>query len=85
MVLTGETFYTPNGSIARFILMLWLVTCLVLQTVYQGQLFNFMRTNATVASVKTMEELIEKRISIKLIYGSYIKFFEYDYDRLEKL
>ncbi|XP_037034207.1 uncharacterized protein LOC119072989 [Bradysia coprophila] len=65
--------------------MVWILMCFVLQTVYQGQLFNFMRTNATVASVKTLDELIEKGISIKLVFDAYIDFFEYDYERLEKL
>lgn len=84
VLLTGGAFNEPKGSFARYLLILWIITSVVLQTVYQGQLFSFIKMNKMKASVKSIDELIERRISIKLIKENYATFLKFD-ERLVNL
>lgn len=84
VLLTGGGFYEPRKTLARFFLMLWIMTCVILQTVYQGQLFSFMKMNKMKSSVSSFDELIKEGISIKLIEWNYVHFLKFD-KRLEKL
>lgn len=84
ILITGRAINEPRGNFARFVLMLWIMACFVLQTVYQGQLYNFMKINKMKPSVRNIDELIRKDISIKLIEENFISFLKFD-KRLEKL
>jgi hypothetical protein len=54
----------PGRNFARFILMLYLLFCLVLRTAYQGKQFEFMGKEMRRPDPKTVENLIEKQFSL---------------------
>ncbi|KAG4068684.1 hypothetical protein HA402_002375 [Bradysia odoriphaga] len=83
-LLNGNAFYLPNGTLARFLLMVWILTSMVVRTMYLGQLFTFIKMNKTVPSAANIDELINRRITITLDEDGYGQFFKFD-QRLEKL
>ncbi len=84
VLITAGALNKPRRSFARFLLMLWIMTCLILQTVYQGQLFTFLTMNKMKESVRTIEELIERNITIKLIEENFDVFLKFD-KRIDRL
>lgn len=76
--VTAGALFKPAGNLARFLLMVWTLNAIVLQTIYQGQLFSFIKTNQMMPSVKNLDELIENRISIKLNEEDFGPFFKFD-------
>lgn len=84
VLIAGGGVYEPSNSFARFLLMLWILACFILQTVYQGELFTFIKMNKMKDSVRSIDELIERNISIKLIEENYYEFLRFD-ERLDKM
>lgn len=84
ILLTAGSNYQPKENFARFLFMVWILTSLVLQNVYHGQLFSFIKMNKMVDSVKSVDELIEKGIKIKLIDDNYGPIMKFD-KRLENV
>lgn len=84
VLLTGSTSNIPKGNFARFLVMVWILASFVLQNVYLGQLFDFIKSQKMVNSVRNVDELVEKGISIKIIEENFASFFIFD-PRLQKL
>ncbi|KAG4066952.1 hypothetical protein HA402_007700 [Bradysia odoriphaga] len=78
VLITGGVEYEPRTNFAKFLLILWILACFILQTVYQGELFTFIKMNKMKASVRSIDELIERNIAIKLIKENYYEFLEFD-------
>lgn len=49
--------YLPTTNIIRILLALWMITCIVLRSSYQGSLFEFMRNHKKMPSPRTINEL----------------------------
>lgn len=64
--LVGPIHKEPKKNFSRFLVIVWILACLVLRTAYQGQLFKFMKMNKMKDNVRSIEDLIEKNISVKL-------------------
>lgn len=84
VLITCGGVYEPRESFPRLLLAVWIMTCFVLQTVYQGQLFTFMKMHTMKKSVQNMDELIQRNISIKIIDENFHDFLRFD-ERIEKL
>lgn len=84
VLITCGGVYEPRESFPRLLLAVWIMMCFVLQTVYQGQLFTFMKMHTMKKSVQNMDELIQRNISIKIIDENFHDFLRFD-ERIEKL
>ncbi|CAG9811190.1 unnamed protein product [Chironomus riparius] len=54
----------PNASIPRFVLMLFIVFCLIFRTCYQSMLFEFMTSDMRKPPPRTIDDLIERDYKI---------------------
>lgn len=64
--LVGEIHKEPKKNFARFLVIVWILACIVLRTAYQGELYTFMKMNKMKDEIRSIEELIERNISVKL-------------------
>lgn len=55
-VLLGRNF-------ARFLLMLYILFCMIIRTAYQGKQFEFLQNEMRPADVKTISEMISRNFS----------------------
>lgn len=53
----------PDGSFARYLLMMFILFCLVIRTAYQGIMFNFMQADMRKPEVQSIEEMITKNFT----------------------
>lgn len=54
----------PKRHSSRFLLMVFLVFCLVLRSAYQGSLYKFLQSEKRHKSVETIDEMIEQKFDI---------------------
>jgi hypothetical protein len=54
----------PGRNFARYILMVYVLFCLILRSAYLGKQFEFMFKDIRPKDVETIEELIEKNFTI---------------------
>lgn len=54
----------PKKNFARFILMVWIIGCIVLTNSYQGSLFKFLHEPKKQPLPETIEELFAKKYTI---------------------
>lgn len=64
--LVGQIHKEPRKNFARFLVIVWILACTVLKTAYQGELYRFMKMNKMKDEIRSIDELIEKNISVKL-------------------
>lgn len=84
VLITAGAIYEPRRSFARFLLMLWILVCLILQTVYQGQLYSFIKMNKMKENIRSIDELIERNITVKTYAEDLESFLAFD-ERIDKL
>lgn len=63
----------PGGNFARYILMLFLLFCLVYRSVYQGAIYIFLQSDGRHPEIKTIDEMISNNFDFYL-YESYSDF-----------
>ena len=54
----------PRTNIARFLLMNFILFCLIMRTAYQGKYFEFLTSNPTKKPIMTFEELTQSNLTI---------------------
>lgn len=54
----------PNRNFARFLLMNFILFCLIMRTAYQGKQFEFMQQDIRRPDVETIEEMIENNFTL---------------------
>lgn len=69
----------PGRNFARFLLMLYILFCLVIRTAYQGKQFEFLQKDMRPADVETIDEMIEKNFTFHVENGSSKSFKEMDF------
>ncbi|KAG5684346.1 hypothetical protein PVAND_013581 [Polypedilum vanderplanki] len=73
-LIGGAQNKLPRGNFGRFLLMIFLLFCLVIRTLYQGSLFRFLQSSATEKDPETIEEMaIERNFTFYMIL-SYSEF-----------
>lgn len=53
----------PGKNFSRFLLMLFLMFCLIIRTAWQGKMFELMQKDMTKREIQSIEELIEKNFT----------------------
>lgn len=54
----------PGKNFSRFLNMLFILYCLIIRTAYQGKMFEFLQQNITKDSIQSIEEIIDKNITL---------------------
>ncbi|CAO1388058.1 unnamed protein product [Diamesa tonsa] len=71
----------PSRNFARFLLMIFLLFCLVIRTLYQGALFQFLQTDDREKEAQTIDELMDKGFDFYMYpsfqdLSQHLKFFK---------
>ncbi|KAG5681325.1 hypothetical protein PVAND_010772 [Polypedilum vanderplanki] len=82
ITLGSQQNILPRNNFARFILINFIILCLVLRSIYQGSLYKFLQSDGRYKEVETIEELIDKNFTL-LIHESNIEILT-DYPKLLK-
>lgn len=71
----GTQHRLPIGNVARLLLMVFLLFCLVIRTLYQGSLFKYLQSNDNAKEPNTIEEMAQKNYTFYMIfsYGDFTK------------
>ncbi|CAO1440634.1 unnamed protein product [Diamesa serratosioi] len=69
----GTQHIIPQRNFSRFLLMMFLLFCLVQRTIYQGYLFHFLQSDNRAKEVSTIDEMIENNFDFYL-YDSFQEF-----------
>lgn len=70
-VFGGSQKLLPKRNFARFLLMMFLLFCLVQRNVYQGLLYNFLKSDGRKKEVQSIDEMVEKGFNF-FMYESYV-------------
>lgn len=54
----------PGRNFARFLLLSFVLFCLVIRTAYQGKQFEFIQKDMQKGNIKTIEQMIESNFTI---------------------
>ncbi|KAG5681327.1 hypothetical protein PVAND_010774 [Polypedilum vanderplanki] len=63
VILGSQQKKLPKKNFARFILMMFIILCLVLRSIYQGSLYKFLQSDGRHKEVETLQEMIEKNFT----------------------
>lgn len=66
----GSMPKTPTRNFARFLLMVYILFCLVIRNAYQGALFNFLARNSTFMGVDSLKEMLEANFTFYILDSS---------------
>jgi hypothetical protein len=61
--LTGGQKRSPGRNFSRFLLMLFVIRCMIIRTCYQSKLFEFLQSNSRKLGPETFEELVEQNFT----------------------
>jgi ABC-type amino acid transport substrate-binding protein len=75
-VLGSQQTVLPKRNFARFILMLFIILCLVLRSIYQGSLYQFLQSDGRHKEVQSIQELVEKKYSV-LVHETNIDILQF--------
>lgn len=65
-------FRVPTENFPRFLLMMFILFCIIIRTAYQGVFFEIMTTNPRRSTPQTIDELIAQNFTINLIDFNHI-------------
>lgn len=71
----------PKTNFARFILMMFILFCLVLRTCHQSQLYSLMQSDKRHAELRTIDEAIEKNYTFYMMTGEMNNMINADFMR----
>lgn len=57
---------TPKTNFARFILMLFIIFSLVMRSIYQGSLYNFLQSERSDIEIKSFDEMVTKNFKFMI-------------------
>jgi hypothetical protein len=66
----------PRGSFARFILIMFIIFCLIFRTAYQGVQFEMLTKEMRRSPIETIQELIENNFTVKYKNSIFYDFNE---------
>ena len=77
----GSLTVLPSRNFARFLLMIFLLFCLVIRTLYQGALFQFLQTDDREKEAQTIDELMDRGFDFYMYpsfqdLSQHLKFFK---------
>ncbi|XP_055611403.1 uncharacterized protein LOC129758007 [Uranotaenia lowii] len=63
----GSSYKLPGRNFARYLLMMWILYCLILRTIYQQALFNFLQQSPIHLAAATLPKFIESNLPVYVI------------------
>lgn len=66
----GAQTVEPKRNFARYLLMMYLIFCLVKRSLYQGALFQFLQTDDRHSPVQTIDEVVEMNFKVYMLPSS---------------
>lgn len=69
----GSQHHLPQGNFARYLLMTFILFCLVQRTLYQGSLYHFFQSEHRAAEVETIDQMIERDFHF-IMLPTYLNF-----------
>lgn len=72
----GSQHSLPRYNFSRFLLMTFILFCLVGRTLYQGSLYKFIQKDDQAAEIATIDELVEQGFDFYM-YNTYQEFVQY--------
>lgn len=69
-ILGGSQTKLPQQNFSRFLLMMFLIFCLVVRNAYQGSLYKFLQTDSRHKNVQTINDMIDQKFDIYLFKSS---------------
>lgn len=69
----------PGRNFARYLLTIFILSCLVVRTAYQGKQFEFLQKDMRPADVETIEEMIERNFTFHFISDQHILYDSMDF------
>jgi len=69
-IFGGSQHILPRRNFARFLLIMFLMKCLILRSIYQGILFEILQTNQYHKTPQTIDEIIDSKLELYVSYGS---------------
>ena len=78
----GSQHLLPQHNFARYLLMLFILFCMIQRTLYQGSLYKFLQSDNRAAEVKSIDEMINHKFYFYMYYTTEM-FTKYSkiYDR----
>jgi hypothetical protein len=73
--------HLPQKSFARFLLMMFIILCLILRTCHQSMLYDLMQKDLRHAEIETIEEAIDKGYTFYLQESSVRRYKQTDFMR----
>lgn len=73
--LGGSQKKLPQRNFSRFLLMMFVILCLVIRSAYQGALFKFLQSDDHRKDVETIDDMVEQNFEI-FMYPSQIDLFD---------
>lgn len=59
-IFGGAQEIEPRENFSRFLLMMFIIFCLVIRTLYTGSLYRFLQSDIHHSEVESIDEMIEK-------------------------
>lgn len=79
IIFGGSQRRLPQHNLSRFVLMTFLIACLVIRNGYQGSLFKFLQSEGQAKHAETIEEMINQGFEI-FMYPSQAEIFKENYN-----
>lgn len=70
-MLGSQQLHLPKRNFARFILMMYLIFCLILRNIYQGSIFKFLQSDGRHKEVQSIDEMLKKDFTFYMFESSY--------------
>lgn len=64
VIIGGTQSNMPKRNFSRFLLLMFVILCLVLRSAYVGSLYNFLQLNKYYNKIDTIEELVEQNYNL---------------------
>lgn len=68
--LNGSQTVQPNRNFSRFLVTIFVLYCIIIRTLYQAALFQFLQTEQKHGEIQTVDEILEKEFDI-FMYSSF--------------
>ena len=72
ILMNGSQHFAPKNNFARTLLMIFIIFCIVIRTLYQAALFHFLQTDQRKAEVQTIDEIIAENFDVYM-YDSFLE------------
>lgn len=69
--LGSQQIHLPKRNFARFLLMMYLLFCLILRNTYQGAIFKFLQSDGRHKEIQTIDEMLKQEFTFYMYESSF--------------